>query len=152
MLPASSAALPAGYGAVLSVSCQKGREKATVRRGGGGAEGGMKAEEEEWRSEKGRAGLSSSVTEKEWTDRKNKRRARQEACGPALGCCTTAAGQNFPLPCGHKSFTLARHCKAPGSGLHIVQPLPQKQFQLCYPALKKVNILLQRAHFDKSIM
>lgn len=136
MLPASSAALPAGFCAVLSVSCQKGREKATVRRGGGGAEGGMKEEEEEeWHLEKRRAGLSSSVSEKEWTDRENKTRARQEACGPALGHCTTAAGQNFPFPCRHESFTSARHCKAPGSGLHIVQPLPHNQFQVCYPAL-----------------
>ena len=63
MLPAASGALPAGFCPVLSVSCQKGREKATVRRGGGGAEEGMKDQEEEGLSEKRRAGLSQCVPE-----------------------------------------------------------------------------------------
>lgn len=55
MLSAASAALPAGFCPVQSVSCQR-RKKATVRRGGGGADGGMR--EEEGRTERRRAGLS----------------------------------------------------------------------------------------------
>lgn len=72
MLSAASAALPAGFCSVLSVSCwaEREREKATVRRGGGGAEGAMKEEEEEGRAEKKeRWFIMVGVPEKQWTDR-----------------------------------------------------------------------------------